>query len=372
MTAHTPLRSIAALAAAILLMPATASAQFSGNWKTDFSKHTVPLDEIVSGGPPKDGIPAIDHPKFVTVGQADRWLEDREPVVVVDLGGEAKAYPLRILIRHEIVNDVVGGTPVTVTYCPLCNTAISFDRRFDGKVLDFGTTGRLRHSDLVMYDRQTETWWQQAVGEGIIGEYAGRRLTFISSPLVSWTAFKQQFPNGRVLSRDTGYRRDYGQNPYVGYDDLRRGPISRFFRPKPDNRLPAMERVVALEIGDQALAYPFESLSKKRVVNQKIENREFVVFWAPGTASAVDSRTIAQGRDVGSSGVFDRRVGSRTLTFEPAGDGRFRDKETDSVWNILGHAVSGPLNGESLAPIPHGNHFWFAWAAFKPDVRVVR
>ena len=165
--------------------------QSRSGWKTDFSKRTVPLDEIVSGGPPKDGIPAIDNPKFVAVGQADRWLEDREPVVLVALGGVAKAYPLRILIQHEIVNDVVGRVPVSITYCPLCNTAISFDRRFDGMLLDFGTTGNLRHSDLIMYDRQTETWWQQATGEGIVGEFAGRKLTFLSSPLVSWKTFKQ-------------------------------------------------------------------------------------------------------------------------------------------------------------------------------------
>ncbi|MFQ5703937.1 MAG: DUF3179 domain-containing protein [Gemmatimonadales bacterium] len=352
--------------------PNAAFGQFGGRWKTDFSNHTVPLDEIASGGPSKDGIPAVDHPRFVTVEQADRWLDDREPVVVVNIGSVAKAYPLQILIWHEIVNDVVGDTPVTVTFCPLCNTALSFDRRFDGQVLDFGTTGRLRHSDLIMYDRQTETWWQQAIGEGIVGKYAGRKLKFISSPVVNWKTFKEQFKDGQVLSRETGHRRSYGQNPYAGYDNPRGGPFRRFFGAKIDKRLDAMERVVALELGDEVRAYPFSSLEKKRVVNDKVADREIVVFWTPGTASALDSRSIRSGRDVGSSGVFDRHLGERTLTFESAGTDQFRDTETGTVWNILGHGISGPLAGQDLTPIQHGNHFWFAWGVFKPQTKVVR
>ncbi len=340
-------------------------------WKTDFSKRTVPLDEIVSGGPPKDGIPAIDRPKFVGVEEADDWLKDREPVVLVALGRTVKAYPLRILIQHEIVNDSVGSIPVSVTYCPLCNTALSFDRRLDGLVLDFGTTGNLRHSDLIMYDRQTESWWQQATGEGIIGEFAGRKLTFVSSPLVSWKTFKEQHPDGRVLSRDTGFNRTYERNPYVGYDEGP-GPWRSFFSLEPDDRLPPMARVVALDVDGQALAISFETLRKKRVVNHDAGNRKLVIFWVPGTSSAVNTAIIADGRDVGSSTVFDRRVGTRSLTFERADGDRFRDRETDTTWNSLGFAVSGPLSGEQLSPIPHGNHFWFAWAAFKPDVTLVR
>jgi hypothetical protein len=365
-------RSLPLLLGASLVATTSAHAQFSGDWSTDFSKHTVPLEEIVSGGPPKDGIPAIDHPEFVTVREADRWLADREPVVVVAIGRTAKAFPLQILIWHEIVNDEVGGTPVTVTYCPLCNTALSFDRRFDGRVLDFGTTGRLRHSDLVMYDRQTETWWQQATGEGIVGEYAGRQLTFISAPLVSWETFKHAHPDGQVLSRETGFNRPYGENPYERYDDLGNNPWRRFFRPPPDDRLPAMERVVAVTLGEATVAYPFSSLEEKRVVNDEIDGAALVVLWTPGMASSVDNRSIAQGRDVGASGVYSRSVGSRTLTFEPAGDRAFRDRETSSTWDILGRAVDGELKGTQLEPVPYGNHFWFAWAVFKPETRIAR
>ncbi len=371
-------RGLCALAMAVFAVgvtPVSALSQSRADrreFKTDFSKQTVPFDEIVSGGPPKDGIPALDRPKFEDVRRADSWLSDREPVVIVTArgGGVAKAYPLQILIWHEIVNDVVGGTPVTITFCPLCNTALSFDRRFDGKLLDFGTTGRLRHSDLIMYDRQTETWWQQATGEGIVGQYAGERLTFVASPLINWKTFKDRYPDGQVLSRDTGFRRDYGRNPYAGYD-RQESPIRRFFRGRPDARLPAMERVVAVEFNDESVAVPFSVLDEKRVVAEEVGGMPIVVFWAPGTASALDSDRIPRGRDVGSSGVFDPRIGGRSLRFTRDGDGHFTDVETGSTWDILGRATDGPLAGEQLAEIPHGNHFWFAWGVFKPDTRIV-
>lgn len=364
-------RLLAPLTLASALAANTASAQ-NGEWATDFSRHTVSLSEIVSGGPPKDGIPAIDQPRFERIQAGDRWLNDREPVVVVSLNGEAKAYPLQILMWHEIANDIVGGISVAVTFCPLCNTALTFDRRVDGRVLDFGTTGRLRHSDLVMYDRQSESWWQQATGEGIVGEYAGARLAFVSSPLVSWKAFKEARPHGRVLSRDTGFGRPYGENPYRRYDDLRRRHYPKFFQGPGDDRLPAMERVVAIDLEGESVAYPFSTLRERRVVNDEIGHRSIVVFWTRGTASALDKARISQGRDVGASNAFDRRVHGRTLEFEAYGDGAFRDAETGSTWDILGRAIAGPLQGVELEPIPHGNHFWFAWAVFKPDTRVKR
>jgi hypothetical protein len=371
--------SITATAITVSLLSALSPHQVGaqsngGDWVTDFSRHTVPLDEIVAAGPTKDGIPPIDDPRFVSVRQANRWLGKREPVAVVEIGNDIKAYPLQILIWHEIVNDFVGGTPVTITYCPLCNTTLAFDRRFDGRVLDFGTTGYLRHSDLVMYDRQTESWWQQATGDGIVGEYAGRRLSFIPSPVVSWETFRRQFPNATVLSRDTGhpfYEDKYGQSPYSDYDAPDASPWAYFTR-KVDDRLPAMERVVAIDFGSASRAYPFSVLSDRRVVHDSYEDLEFVVFWMSGTASPVDDEKIADGRDVGSSGVFDSHVQGQTLTFEAEEGGEFRDRETDSRWNIFGKAVSGPLEGQQLVAIPHGNHFWFAWGVFRPDTKIVR
>ena len=163
-------------------------------WKTDFSRHSVPFDEIRSGGPPRDGIPPIDDPKYHDVSDPPSYLRENEPVISVEINGDARAFPLAILISHEIVNDEFGGVPVSVTYCPLCNTAIAFDRRIDGRVLDFGTSGNLRKSDLVMWDRQTESWWQQITGEAIVGELTGTKLTLIPAPLVSWGAFRGQLP----------------------------------------------------------------------------------------------------------------------------------------------------------------------------------
>ncbi len=357
----------------LLLLPAPLLAQTSDEtWSTDFSRHTVPLEEIVSGGPPKDGIPALDDPRFESVEEADEWLADQDPVAVVRLEGEAKVYPLQILIWHEIVNDRVGGVPVSVTFCPLCNTTLAFNRVFDGKVLDFGTTGRLRHSDMVMYDRQTESWWQQATGEGIVGEYAGRQLSFIPAPVLSWKEVKARLPESRVLSRETGHRRPYGQNPYAGYD-RGRGPIASFFQGKKDDRLPPMERVVALESDGAPLAIPFSVMGEKRVLAiSRDQDPPWVVFWAPGTSSALDAQRVPWGRDVGSTAVYASRIEGRTLTFEAAGDGRFRDRETGSLWSLSGDALEGPLRGRSLEPISHGNHFWFAWAVFKPDTRIIR
>lgn len=344
--------------------PMGASAQF----RTDFSKHTVPYREILSGGQPKDGIPAIDAPKFIAVDEADAWLQPQEPVALVQVGDEAKAYPVQILMWHEIVNDVVGDVPVAVTYCPLCNTAIAFERTLDGQVLDFGTTGRLRFSNLVMYDRQTETWWQQATGEGLAGEYAGRKLNLVPAAMVSWGDFKATYPDGMVLSRDTGFRRDYGLNPYTGYDDLNRSPFL-YRGPATPGTLPPMARVLALEINGDAVAYPYDVLQVAYVVNDTVGGAPIVVLWAPGTASALNAREIPEGVDVGAATTFSRRLNGQTLTF--AFDGmRIVDEETGSEWDVLGQAVGGPLQGSQLEAVVSVNHFWFSWAAFRPEARL--
>ena len=355
--------------AAVGGQPTEASAQ--ERWITDFTRRTVELDEIVSGGPPKDGIPAIDAPSFVSVDDADGWLSGREPVAVLTRGDATHIYPLQILIWHEIVNDEVGGDPVTVTFCPLCNTTLAFDRRFDGRVLDFGTTGRLRHSDLVMYDRQTETWWQQATGEGIVGRYAGERLTFVPAPVFSWTEARRSYPDARVLSRETGFAREYGTNPYQGYDRGR--PFSwALLGGRSDDRLKPMERVAAIELDGQSVAVPFEALALEKTIVARVGDQRVVVFWSAGTASALDDARISEGRDVGSTAVFFASVAGRDLDFEALGDGRFRDTQTGSTWSLGGEAIEGELVGLRLEPVVHGNHFWFAWSVFKPGTKVVR
>lgn len=338
----------------------------SERWATDFTRHTVPLEEIISGGPPKDGIPALDDPRFISVEAADEWLSDGDPVAFVRVGGLSKAYPLQILVWHEIVNDRLGGVPVTITFCPLCNTTLAFTRRQGSRTLDFGTTGRLRYSDLVMYDRQTETWWQQATGEAIVGELAGEQLDFVPAPVLSWEEVKEVHPEARVLSRDTGYDRPYGRNPYPGYD-RQQNPIREFFSRDSDSRLPAMERVLGLWNEEEAIAVSFAIMSQVAVTEIPFGGRSVVAFWAPGARSALDAETINTGRDVGSTGVFETMHEGRRLSFTPAEDGRFIDRETRSTWTVSGEAVAGTLAGERLTPVVHGNHFWFAWAAFQPS-----
>jgi hypothetical protein len=351
-----------------LLPPETPPPGAEREFSTDFSRHTVSYREVFSGGPPKDGIPAIDAPRFVSVSEADEWLGPLEPVVLVQVGDDATAYPLQILTWHEIVNDTVGGLPLTVTFCPLCNTAITFERTLDGRVLDFGTTGRLRFSNLIMYDRQTESWWQQAGGDAIAGELAGQRLTFYPATIIAWDEFKAAHPAGQVLSRDTGFGRNYGRNPYVGYDDINSSPFL-FRGPATPGALPPMARVLTVDLNGDAVAYPYDVLAEALVVNDVVGGQPVAVFWQPGVASALDSGSIAQGRDVGSAAAFSPLLDGRQLTFVNE-RGRIVDAETGSVWNLLGQAVEGALAGQQLAPVVGVNHFWFSWAAFKPETRI--
>ena len=336
-------------------------------WETDFSLHTVPYDEIISGGPPRDGIPPLDNPKFTTPDEASDWLGDQEPVIAFELNGESRAYPLQILTWHEIVNDVVGGVPVSATFCPLCNAAIVFDRRLDGVVHDFGTSGKLRNSDLIMWDRQTETWWQQFTGEGIVGELAGKRLTILPASIVSFADFRSANPDGTVLSVDTGFSRSYGSNPYSGYDRADQPPF--LFDGPLDGRLLPKERVATVTLGEVDAAFPFSVLEDEKVVNYTVNGTDLVVFFKTGTKSALDRSSIKDSRDVGATGVFDTRVDGQDLTFRSDANGIF-DNETGSSWNILGQAVEGSLKGTKLTPIVHANHFWFAWGVFKPDTLI--
>jgi Protein of unknown function (DUF3179) len=336
---------------------------------TNFAKHCVHYSEILSGGPVKDGISAIDAPKIVTVGAANAWLRPVEPVIFFQVGGDARAYPIQILIWHEVVNDTVGGVPVTVTFCPLCNTAIAFERTVNGRVLDFGTTGRLRFSNLVMYDRQTESWWRQALGLAIAGEYTGTQLVARPAAIIAWSEFKAAHHDGRVLSRDTGFDRPYGQNPYRGYDNINSSPYLYQGPPLPGTLKP-LARILAITVGGSAVAYPFETLGTMRVVNDTVGGTSITVFWTPGTASPLDRPTTSDGRDVGSATAFASALNGQQLTFTFDG-AHFVDAQTGSQWDGLGRAVSGKLAGQALTPVTSAvNAFWFAWISFQPATRV--
>jgi hypothetical protein len=297
-------RAIAAISAGVLFVIVSTSGEANpAFWKlewprTDFSKSSVPFEEIFSGGVPKDGIPPIDRPKFAPIAEVERLYKGTEPVITVSINGAAKAYPLGILMTHEIVNDELGGKPITVTFCPLCNSAIVFDRNVDGKIYDFGVSGKLRNSDLIMWDRQTQSWWQQFTGEGIVGEHTGTLLTMLPVRVESFDKFKDRFPDGQVLLSPRG---GSGFNPYAGYDTspkpfLYRGSFPEGIRP--------LDYVLAVE--DEA--WSIELLQRKR----RVEKDGLIITWEPGQNAAMDARNISDGRDIGNI-VVQRKDGDKMV-----------------------------------------------------------
>jgi thiol-disulfide isomerase/thioredoxin len=332
----------------------------------------VDPSRIIPGGPPPDGIPPLDHPKFEPAGSVG-WLAGAEPVAAVLAGGQARAYPLQILTWHEIVNDTLGGVPVSVSYCPLCNTAITWRRLLvDGAVTTFGTSGKLYQSNLVMYDRATRSLWPQALGQAVTGPLTGQRLQPVPTQIVSWAAFRTSFPDGLVLSRDTGFSRPYGRNPYVGYDA--KGSTPFLFDGKVDPRPGATDRVLGLTVGGRHLAVPYPRPAARapggvRVVDLDLAGARLLVVWRAGTTSALDREQIASSRDAGAAAAFSRRLGGRVLSFTLT-NGQVRDQQTSSLWDQFGRATAGPLAGSRLAPADATDSFWFDWAAFHPDTAV--
>ena len=391
---------IAALAG--LMVWSVRAQESTGELNYDTRFKTVPLERLASGGPPPNGIPPLGFAQdafgfpdtkavnFETVAQAKIWLKPREPVIVLRLSADAAIVPLQVLVWHEIANFSLGKTPVAVTFCPLCNTAVVIDRRIpinaamkarlkavpsvpkpegDFLTVTFGVSGLLYNSAMVMFDSATHTLWSQAIAEGIVGTLSSTELKVLPSQIMSFEAASRAAPNARVVSRNTGYSRHYGQNPYVGYDDATNPPF--LFKGPTDGRLPPKERVVSLSLNGVDVAYPWSVLQQRRVINDRVGVTPITVFWTPGTTSALNESSIADSRDIGASGVFDRRIGNRLLTFEAVGNA-WRDRETGSTWSLVGEAMVGPLQGQRLEPIAHTNHFWFAWAAFKPNTRIFK
>ncbi len=276
---------------------ATAQQQTPPSWSfawpsTDFTKSSVDFGEIISGGVPKDGIRSIDAPVF-GIAADFQGLAGTEPVIGLIVNGEAKAYPLQFLTRHEIVNDEIGGVPVAVTFCPLCNTAIVFERTIDAQVLEFGVSGNLRNSDLIMYDRQTESWWQQFTGDAIVGDMLGTNLNILPSRLESWDNFRARAPQGaQVMVAQTLFG-SYGVNPYAGYDSSIQPFL--YFGDLPTD-IPALARVVTLETTNGKAAWSLDLVKAKK----RIKVDDIVITWEPGQNSALDHRVIAQGFDVGN------------------------------------------------------------------------
>ncbi|MFQ5970561.1 MAG: DUF3179 domain-containing protein [Nitrososphaerales archaeon] len=309
-------------------------------------RHTVPLDKLVSGGPPKDGIPSIDNPKFIPAGEAKLvGLKDDDLVAGLNINGDAKAYPFKILVWHEIVNDRVGGVPVAVTECPLCSSTVAFVRVVDGNEVEFGVSGKLYNSDLVMYDRPSETYWSQLIGEGIVGKYAGYTLDRVPLDVMSWSDWKALYPNTKVLSTKTGFQRPYGIDPYSSYYA---SPTISFPVDHLDPRLGPKEVVFGVALNTTQKAYPIKYVIDLKIINDNVGGKNLVIF-AP-------KQSMLR--------MFAANVNGQVLEFEYK-DSKIFDKQTGSEWNFDGKAISGKLQGTTLERISEAHlSFWFAWAAF--------
>lgn len=341
------------------------SARTAG-WRTDFSVATVPMADFFDTGIGRDGILPIDQPMLKPAGSVG-WLADQSPVIAVELAGEARAYPLAVLLRHEIVNDMLGGLPIAVTFCPLCHSPMTYDRTLMGRTLRLGVTGYLLGGGFIMWDDATESWWQQFTGMALVGEYTGQMLTVVPSQLVSYGVFRATYPNGTVLVGDAQRPElRYGRSPYIGYED-KDTPL--FNGEAQDERFRATGRVLSAVINGVPVAYPFVTLSLYAPVNDIVGGVPLVAFWQPGMSSALDQPWIDEGRDVGMAALYERRLpDARVLEFvlDESGAG-FRDTATGSLWNMFGQAIEGELAGLHLTRLNCGTRFWFAWSAAHPE-----
>ena len=346
------LTSVIAIVVATVVIIATTTSKHAAEAQQATQHNIVPLDQIVSGGPPPDGIPSIDNPKFVSVQEAgNNFLADSDLVLGLNINGDIRAYPLQILVWHEIVNDKVGGVLVAVTYCPLCFTNQVFNRTLlllNGQVVQFGTSGKLYNSNLVMYDRTSKSLWSQALAEGIVGKYAGVKLQRIPFDIAYWKDWKQLYPNSKILSRDTGFNRPYGADPYGDYYTSTQlyFPVSNH-----DNRLGLKEKVVGLENRGQYKAYKLQQIENTKVVNDQVNGRSIALF------SLYPSMVRA----------YHRVIDKQTLLEFQYNNNKITDKQTGSEWNFEGVAVNGPLKGKHLTRLPFDEGFWFEWIAFHPQ-----
>jgi hypothetical protein len=317
------------------------------------NRNIVSPELIVNGGPPPDGIPSIDNPKFIQIQKAEEFLEDSDLVVGLNINGDIRAYPLQILVWHEIVNDKVGNTPVAVTYCPLCFTNQVFNRTMnDGQILEFGTSGKLYNNNLVMYDRTTKSLWSQAMAQGIGGTFAGIKLERIPFDVAYWKEWKQLYPDSKVLSTDTGSTRPYGADPYGDY--YTNGEIL-FPVSNSDDRVGLKEIVIGLENKGQYKAFKLQEIEGKKVINNQVNGKPIVLL----------SLHPFMAR------VYDPVVNGQTLEFNyNIKDKKFVDKQTNSMWNFDGKSISGQMKGKQLTRLSFDEGFWFEWVAFHPKTEL--
>lgn len=345
-------------------------------WKTDTTKTEIDLSEI-SIVMPRGSFQVLNYPEFISKDEGLKSFFAKEPIMYVEINGEAKAYSLNMLSVHEIANDTLGGVPILSTFCPLCNSGVVYDRRltFKGKehLLEFEVSGMLRKSDMVMADKQTETWWQQLMGRAIVGELTGANLKVIPSLVISVEEFFTRFPNGKILSKSAGdeeSQKHYGQNFYKNYDAADGKPYGRFFDPSSlDQRLAPMERIVDIRSLGEFKVYTFSKAKEMGVINDEFNSKNIVVFYKPGLVSILDKKDIKQSKDIGTVTVFNSLLDGDVLIFRKEGE-LFIDNNTNSHWDITGRCIEGNLEGKELDIEPHGNHCAFAWFAFHPETEI--
>jgi hypothetical protein len=317
---------------------------------TNGVKHLIPLNKIKSGGPPPDGIPSIDSPKF-TEASNENHVADSDIVIGLAINGDAKAYPLSILVWHEIVNDIVGGVPVSVTYCPLCFTNQVFERVIDGKAVEFGTSGKLYNSNLVMYDRLTGSYWSQAIGQAIKGELTGQKLNIIPFDVINWGDWKKLHPDTVVLTTSTGHIRAYGVDPYGDYYT---DPRIIFPVEHRDDRLHPKEIILGFNEGTIYKAFQQQDVESSVIINDQVNDRQILlVSLYPGNTRA-----------------FDRTLDGDILLEFIFKDDKIFDIQTNSEWDYDGIAITGELAGTKLTRLGFNPGFWFEWVAFHPDTQV--
>jgi hypothetical protein len=323
--------------------------------ETDGVLHSIPLEDIVVGNPQKDGIPAIDDPAYEGVYSADQYLDDNGYGLMVEVNGETRFYPYQILVWHEIVNDTLNGKRLVVTYCPLCFTGVAYERDVDGITYDFGVSGKLYDNNLLMYDRQTDSYWSQALGEVVVGELTGAELTRHPALTMTWKHFRENYGSGSVLSRDTGFSRDYTSDPYEPQGYYTNADVW-FPLSNTDDRLYVKDIVFGYQNDVGQKAYPQDVVLDLLLMNDVVGEDAILIFWDP---------------DIEAIRGFSREMeDGEVLEFELL-DTILQDKASGSLWNFEGEAVGGAYLGAELVPITLEQAFWFSWVASHPETEVL-
>lgn len=344
------------------------------SWSTDTSKRTVELSELTLAAA-KDELQTLNYPKFISKSDHHNHFYPHEPVVVITHEGRAKAYPLSLLTPFELANDSFGGQELMVTYCPMCNAAVVFNRtvNYNGEnhLLNFGISGILMHNDMVMYDRNTHSWWEQLMGTAIAGELSGTTMEFMPSMLISVKDFFDRFPDGQIMSPEKiKMVKSHHHRAFHHMEHDSSKLESTFFLPeKTDPRLPPLERVLDIHIQDHITIYPYHMLAKEQVINQEFDGVNFSIFYHGETVSVLDEDKLNHSKHVGSATAFRTQVDGKVLTFKKDGD-YFKDDQTGSIWDITGYCREGEMKGKQLWLIPHSNHFAFAFLAFFPESEI--